>query len=54
MHAVKMNTTLHSLLVSQADLLESVECNFPGKVTLCFDRYLDYLRVWPRNTDFPL
>ena len=54
MHAVKMNRSPHSLLVSQADLLESVECKFLAKVTLSFDRYHDYLRVWPRNTDFPL
>ena len=46
-HVIKMNTTLHSLLVSQADLLESVECKFLAKVTLSFDRYHDYLRVWP-------
>ena len=32
MHAAKMNTTLHSLLVSQEDLLGSVESNFLGKL----------------------
>ena len=54
MHAVKMNRSPYQFTYGPPSLLESVGYKFPQKVTLSVAKFLDYLRVWPRDTDFPL
>ena len=54
MHAVKMNRSPYQFTCHPPSLLRPVEDAFLSRSYVFSSPYRYYLRVWPRDTDFPL